>query len=262
MAGKSNGTTSRMLRGLVGVACFVLFWQAVPELGLADPYYLPPPTEVAVALAGLVSGPSFWPAVGNTLLTWSFGLVIALAIGGLAGIAIGTFPALRALTASTIEFLRPIPSVALIPLVVLLLGTGRPATLVLVVYASMWQVLVQMSYGVQDVDPIARGTASVYRFSPWSVVRHVIWPTALPYAVTGFRLAAAVALMLTITGELLIGTPGLGRLIVQAQSAGHFPDVYALIVVAGLLGLIVNLLTRRCERHVLSWHPSVRSEAL
>ena len=86
---------------------------------------------------------------------------------------IGAVPVLRAATASTIEFLRPIPSVALIPLVVVLLGTGMASTLVLVVYASFWQVLVQVLYGVADVDPVARDTAGRYRLGRWA-------PGALP----------------------------------------------------------------------------------
>src|SRR5690606_15794782 len=127
----------------------------------------------------------------------------------------------------------PIPSVALIPLAVLLYGTDMKATLLLVVYAAFWQVLVQVLYGVQDVDPVARETARSYRFSAWTQVRTLIWPTALPYIMTGFRLAAAVALILEITGELIIGSPGLGKQIAVAQSSGAVDTMYALVIVTG-----------------------------
>ncbi len=115
-------------------------------------------------------------------------------------------------------------------------------------------------YGRRYVDPVALDTAAVYHFRLSAVVRDVIWPTVLPYAVTGFRLAAAVALMLTVTGELLIGTDGLGRSIIQAQGGGDVPTMYALIFVTGALGLLVNLIVRRLERRALRWHASVRSE--
>jgi ABC-type nitrate/sulfonate/bicarbonate transport system permease component len=129
-----------------------------------------------------------------------------------------------------------------------------------VVYASFWQMLIQVMYGVQDVDPVAADTARSYRLGFVRRVRSLIWPTALPYVVTGFRLAAAVALVLEITGELVIGTPGLGKLIGVAQSSGAVAPMYALVIVTGGLGVIVNLLARVAERRLLRWHPSVRSQ--
>lgn len=151
---------------------------------------------------------------------------------------------------------------ALIPLVVLLLGTQRPSTLVLVIYAAFWQVLVQVLYGVADVDPIARDTARSYHFRFFSEGYWVVWPTALPYVVTGFRLAATVALILALTGELIIGTPGLGQQIAVAQSSGAVSLMYALIVVAGILGVLVNVLARFIEAKALFWHPSIRKEGV
>ena len=127
-------------------------------------------------------------------------------------------------------------------------------------YASFWQVLVQVLHGVADVDPVARDTARSYRLSGWSRVRHLIWPTALPYVITGIRLAASVALILTITGELIIGTPGLGKEIAIAQTSGAVPAMYALVLVTGLLGVLVNLVTRSAERLVLAWHPRYGGE--
>ncbi len=88
----------------------------------------------------------------------------------------------------------------------------------------------------------------------------MVWPSALPYVITGFRLAASVALILTITGELVIGSPGIGKEIDTAQQSNAVRTVYALIVVTGILGVLANLLTRFVERRVLSWHPSARGE--
>src|SRR4029453_11372080 len=202
--------------------------------------------------------PAFWRALGDTIQGWAVGLALAVGAGVGLGLLLGSVPALRAATSSTIEFLRPIPSVALIPLAVLLFGTDLRSKLLLVVYASFWQVLVQVLHGVQDVDPGGRDTAHSYGLGRWGRVRHVVWPTALPYAMTGFRLAAAVALILAITAELIIGSPGLGREIAVAQTSGAVPAMYALVVVAGLLGGGVHLAARALERRVLVWHPSTR----
>lgn len=248
--------------GLLGVLLVTILVELVPRLGLVDARFLPPATEIFASLVGLLGEGSFWGALGNTLITWFIGLVVAMVLGVGLGMLIGSFPIVREFTSSTIEFLRPIPSVALIPLVVLLLGTQRPSTLVLVIYAAFWQVLVQVLYGVADVDPIARDTARSYHFRFFSEGYWVVWPTALPYVVTGFRLAATVALILTLTGELIIGTPGLGQQIAVAQSSGAVPLMYALIVVAGILGVLVNVLARFIEAKALFWHPSIRKEGV
>ncbi|MGA5302830.1 ABC transporter permease [Nucisporomicrobium flavum] len=247
-----------MILRLSGLAGLLLLVEALPRLGLvAD---LPPTSRILTALADEAGTTAFWAAVGDTLTAWALGLVIAVAAGVTGGLVIGAVPALRAWTASTVEFLRPIPSVALIPLAVLLYGTSLGSTLLLVVYAAFWQVLVQVLYGVADVDPVADETARSFRFSPWARLRHVLWPTALPYVFTGIRLAAAVALVLAVTAELVIGAPGLGSVIAVAQSSGALPTMYALIVVTGLLGVAINIGARYAERRFLSWHQSVRAE--
>jgi ABC-type nitrate/sulfonate/bicarbonate transport system permease component len=246
--------------GVAGVVALLAVLEIVPRSGLVDPRFLPPASEILAALVERLQTPEFWVALGDTLVTWGTGLAIAAVAGVALGVVIGTVPVLRAVTASTIEFLRPVPSVALIPVAVLLWGNGMRSTLLLVVYASVWQVLIQVLAGVQDVDPVADDTARSYRFGVWTRVRTVVWPTALPYVMTGLRLGASVALILTVTGELLIGTPGIGKLLAVARESGAVASMYALVVVTGLLGLAVNLLARVLEQRLLFWHPSVRGE--
>jgi ABC-type nitrate/sulfonate/bicarbonate transport system permease component len=191
---------------------------------------------------------------------WAIGLAIAFVLALALGVLIDAIPGARAATTSTVEFLRPIPSVALIPLATLLYGADLGSSLLLIVYASFWQVLIQVLYGVADVDPVARETARSYRLGHWTILRRLVWPTALPYVMTGLRLAAAVAFILAVTAELVIGSPGLGLQIQLAQSGGAVAEVYALIAVAGLTGVAVNLAVRQLERRLLAWHPSVRGE--
>jgi ABC-type nitrate/sulfonate/bicarbonate transport system permease component len=248
----------RRLLGIVGFVAFGGLLEVLPRAGLVPAGYLPPSSRIARALADEARRSEFWTALGDTVRTWLTGLAIAVTAAVLCGLVIGSVPALRAATASTIEFLRPIPSVALIPLAVLLYGTGIRATLLLVVYAAFWQMLVQVLHGVADVDPVARETADSYRLGRLARTRYLVWPTALPYAVTGLRLATSVALVLAVTGELVIGTPGLGREIAVARSSNAVPAMYALVVVTGLLGVAANLATRAAERRALAWHPAVR----
>ncbi|MGP4007239.1 ABC transporter permease [Streptomyces sp. 4N124] len=246
--------------GAAGLAAFLALGEVVPRVGLVKDDYFPPTSRIADALGGELTDGAFWSALGDTLTGWALGLAIAACAGIVVGVVISVVPYLREATASTIEFLRPIPSVALIPLAVLLYGTELRSVLLLVVYASFWQVLIQTLYGVQDLDPVADETARSYGLGTWARIRHVLWPTALPYVMTGVRLAAAVALILAVTAELVIGAPGLGARIAVAQTSQAVPDMYALVVVTGLLGLLINVGARSVERRALAWHQSVRGE--
>ncbi|MFD4323428.1 ABC transporter permease [Nocardioides sp. NPDC058538] len=247
--------------GVLGLLVVVGLAEALPRLGIVNGSYLPPASAMFTELFDQLGEAAFWTDLGATLRGWATGLAIAMAAGIVLGVVIGSVGFLRDLTASTIEFLRPIPSVALIPLVVLLYGSRPTSALILVVYAAFWQILVQVLYGVADVDPVVRDTARSYRFSRLATVRTVLWPTALPYVMTGFRLAASVALILEITAELIIGVPGLGRSIGVAQSSGAVEKTYALVIVVGLIGVAVNLVARALERRTLRWHVSIRKEA-
>jgi ABC-type nitrate/sulfonate/bicarbonate transport system permease component len=247
--------------GVLGVAGVAAVFELIPRAGLVSPRYLPPTSAMLGALGREAATAAFWRALLDTARGWALGLAIAVAAGAVAGVVIGSRRGLRAATASTIEFLRPIPSVALIPVAVLLYGAQLRSTLLLVVYASFWPVLLQVIHGVADVDPVARDTALSYRLPWWVKIRHLILPTALPYFMTGVRLSAAVALILAITAELVIGAPGLGHEIEVARASSAVPVLYALIFVVGLFGVAVNVGFRALERRVLAWHPSVRREA-
>jgi ABC-type nitrate/sulfonate/bicarbonate transport system permease component len=249
-----------VLLGTTGVAGFAVLLEVVPRALRLPDDVLPPLSVILRALVDEARHLVFWRAVGDTVVQWGLGLAIAVTAGVLVGVLVGSVPALRTATASTIEFLRPIPSVALVPLAVLLFGTQLRSALLLVVYASFWQVLVQTLYGVRDVDPVADQTARCYGLGRLARIRYVLWPTAQPYVATGIRLAASVALILAVTAELVIGSPGLGREITTAQAGGATALVYGLILVTGLLGLAVNVGLRSLERRVMAWHVSVRGE--
>ncbi|MFJ5959189.1 ABC transporter permease [Pseudarthrobacter oxydans] len=259
---KAGKGAAKQLLGILGIIGFLATWELIPRLGLIDERFLPPASEVIAALVVDFGLTAFWVAVGETMKAWFLGLLMAVAAAVLLGFIIGSSEFLRKATNSTIEFLRPIPSVALIPLAVLLFGVKIESSLLLIVYASFWQVLIQVLYGVADVDMVANNTARTYGLGRMARIRYVVFPTALPYLMTGVRLAAAVALVLAITAELVIGSPGLGREIALAQSGGAISGMYALVLATGLIGVLINMLMRQIEKRILGWHSSIRSEVI
>jgi ABC-type nitrate/sulfonate/bicarbonate transport system permease component len=247
----------------IGVASVLVLFELLSRSELISSRSLPPVTEWAQALLDVVGEESFWTAVGNTLQGWALGLGIASAIAIPLGIVLGSSRLLYRALRAVIEFLRPIPSVALIPLAVLVWGTGLSSKVFLAAFASTWPLLMQTLYGVQDVDPVSTDTARSFGFGRVQRLLRVTLPSAVPYIATGVRISSSVALILAITAELVIGSAGLGREINLARQGGAIDLMYALIVVTGLLGWALNAVLARVERRALHWHPSYRaSEAV
>jgi ABC-type nitrate/sulfonate/bicarbonate transport system permease component len=248
----------RALPWLSVLGVLALF-ELLPRVGVLPSDHFPPISETLSTLLEQLGESRFWEAVGNTLEGWALGLGIAAGLAIPIGIVIGSSRLLYRATRGLIEFLRPIPSVALIPLAILIYGTGLQSKVFLAAFASFWQVLVATLYGVQDVDPVATDTARSFGFSRRQRLLRVTLPSAIPYIATGLRIASAVSLILTVTAELVIGAAGLGRSINLARSGGNEELMYALILATGVLGLLLNAVLQLAERRVLHWHPSQRT---
>ncbi len=243
---------------LATVGFLLALWELVVRSGLISESSIPVMSATAAELLAQLGEGSFWSAVGETLQGWALGLGIAIVAGVPVGLLVGSSRwAYRALRVP-IEFLRPIPSVALIPLAVLIYGTGLESKVFLAAFASFWPLLIQTIYGVQDVDPVATDTARSFGLGRLERMWRITLPSAVPYIATGVRISSAVALILAVTAELVIGSAGLGRSISVAQSGGAIDLMYALIIATGMLGWALNVLATRGERRVLHWHPSQR----
>jgi ABC-type nitrate/sulfonate/bicarbonate transport system permease component len=245
---------------VIGVAVALAGFEVAPRIGVLPRSAFPPVSETFGALAELVTTRDLWDAVLDTLDAWARALVISTLIAVPLGLAIGANRVGALLSRVTIEFLRPIPSVALIPILVLVYGTRPSLKVALAVFGATFPLLFQAMYGVADVDPVAKDTARSFGIGWWARLHRIVLPSCAPYLATGLRISASVALILVVTGEYVVGVPGLGREVLVAQSSGAYDRMYALIVMAGLLGLVVNMCFHAVERRVLFWHPSHRTD--
>lgn len=249
------------LRPAASVAVALVVWEFVARVGIISSDHFPLMTEMVAELGRQVTTSEFWALIEATLSGWLIGLVVAAGVGIPLGMAIGSNRHLYRATRGTIEFFRPIPSVALVPVAVLIYGTGMQSKVFLVVFASVWPILIQSLYGVQAVDPIAKDTARSFRCTRWQLFSRVVLPGTAPYIATGLRIASAFALILAVTAELVIGSPGIGQAIFTAHASGAITLMYALIVASGMVGWALNAGFVGVERRVLKWHPSHRRTA-
>lgn len=253
---------SALWTGLAGVLVVMAALEVVARVELLPPRWFPPVTVVFGALAELLGTRELWAEVGRTLQGWALGLGIATTLAVPLGMLVGSVePVYRALRA-VIEFLRPIPSVALIPAAVLIFGISLSMKVFLVAFAAFWPILFQAIYGVRDIDPGVKETARAYGLGPLARFVRIILPSTVPYVATGVRISSAIALILAVTAELVVGAAGLGRAIVTAHTAAQVPTMYALIAVTGALGWLLNTGFQATEARLLHWHPAQREEVL
>jgi ABC-type nitrate/sulfonate/bicarbonate transport system permease component len=240
---------------LLGVAVALAALEVAPRAGLLTGSSFPPTSEVLGALVDMLPTAELWTTIGHTLSAWVRAMAIAAAIAIPLGFAIGASRTGALLSRLTVEFLRPIPSVSLIPVLVLVYGTRSSLTVALGAFAAALPLLFQAMYAIADVDPIALDTGRIFRLGRVARLRWIVLPSCAPYVATGLRISASVALILVVTGEYMAGVDGLGQKVLITQSGGAFDRMYAWIVVTGIVGLLVNVVFYAVERRYLSWHP-------
>ncbi|MFC6355985.1 ABC transporter permease [Luethyella okanaganae] len=260
-AGHLKGGLSRRTEaflGVVGLAAIIAIWWIASATGALSPNAVPPPGEVAVTFGQLLTSLDFWVAVLNTVLVALIGVVTVIVIAVPLAMAIHRSLLFRESTWFPLEFLKPIPPVALIPLTILLWGPTKTVELFLVVFAALWPMLTQLVYGLREVSGTALDMARVYRLTSWQRTTRIVVPSLTPFAMTGLRISITIALVVAIVTEYIVGIPGLGAMLSTSQINGLIDRMYALIVAMGLLGIAFNGILAALNRPVLFWHASQR----
>src|ERR1700691_4551008 len=246
------------VRGTTGVVVFLLPAEAAGRLGIISRSALPLTSSVLARVVLLAGNARFLADFGATVEAWAVGMAITVAAGVPLGVLLGSLPGIRDATRAIVEFLRPIPSVALILLVSLLLGPGLRMSVTLIVYGAIWPVLYNTIAGIDDVDPLAKETNLAFGFSALATVRMVSLPSAAPFIATGIRLASSVAIILDIGAGYITGRisgPGLGAFIADYSSgAGNLAIILAATIWGGILGLVLDRAIVWAEHRLLRWN--------
>lgn len=253
-----------IVRNLAGLTAFLLLWEAVVRLGLVREEDIPPATVVLVRTVELLGQEAFLRDVIASVLAWAIALLAAIGIAVPTGLLLASVPGLRVATTALVEFLRPIPSVALIPLAILVLGGGPESKIALAIYAAVWPILYNTMYAFAEIDPLLIDTARSCGAKRGRLLASVALPHAAPFVFTGIRMSAAVGLIVVVSAEFIAGaSAGIGRFILDATAGGGRRDlVLAGTVVAGLLGYLINESLERLGNRLFRWHTATTMEAV
>lgn len=245
--------------------------ELVGRSGLVNPDHLPPPTVIGARLVELFNDRGFSLDVTQSVLAWAMALGIAVAIAVPVGMVFGSMPLVRSAFSAIVEFLRPIPSVALIPLAVIAIKTNPEMKISLAVFGAVWPIMFNTMHAIGDIEPTQVNTARAFNLSRWRMLTSVKLPSITPFVLTGVRISASIALILIISTEILAGggvtgseelweRGGLGTFIATAGAGGARMDlVIAGTFVAGLIGVCINLIFAGIQRRWVNWSDGDRN---
>ena len=258
-----NGSRSFNWQGWSVFSALLLLWECASRFNPDLQLYLPPVSEILGALARLIVSGQIVTHLTITFTRFLEGYFLAAAIAVVLGTVLGYFRFAHSLFETVIEFLRPMPSVAIIPVAVLLLGIGDSMIVAVTVYASLWPVLINTIDGVRHIERTLIDTGRTFGLSRRQLLWQVVLPAAAPYIVTGLRVSLSIALILVTTGEMVAGSRGLGFFILDQERSMNSDNMYAGIILVAGLGYLLNRLFLLCEERAMKWrHGMLAREAV
>ncbi|HVJ33030.1 MAG TPA: aliphatic sulfonate ABC transporter permease SsuC [Terriglobia bacterium] len=234
----------------------VMVWEIAARSGLLSARVLPAPSAVALAgWTGLRDG-SLAHHVAISTLRAFYGLLIGGSLGFVLGLVTGTLPLAERLLDSSMQMLRTIPHLAIIPLVILWFGIGEEAKIFLVAIGVLFPIYLNTFHGIRTVDATLVEMAQVYGLSGRALYWRVLLPGALPSILVGLRYALGIMWLTLIVAETISASSGLGYMTMNAREFLQTDIVLLGILAYALLGKLADLATRWLERKALSWHPA------
>lgn len=259
---KKASTNNLLVLGsqIVVVLAFLVIWELFSQTDVANRADMPGPIVTFTAFLELITTSDFWAAISTTLGSWALALLLALVVGISVGLFIGRSKFAYESTNGTIDFLRTIPAVALVPLFLLVLGQSQTMVVVVAMIPAVWPLMIQSISAGHHADPLLHRVSRSYRLTLKDRLLYVLAPEALAFIWPGIRLATTTSLLAVVFTELLGGREGIGVELMDAQIYNQTDQLYAWVLTACFLGLFINGALAVTQKYVLGWHPAFRGK--
>jgi NitT/TauT family transport system permease protein len=239
--------------GIAVPVALLALWEVASRLAILSPRYFPPPTAVA---AGLVSQAATSDLTDHLLVTITR-LALAFGIAALPGVPLGLLMGLvrpvRHAVDPYVAFIYPVPKIAMLPFLLIILGVGEPAFVLTGAISAFFQIVISTLAGVQTMDPRLLEVGQNYGAHGVRLFRKVILPAALPSIFTGLRLGLGLALVAVVAVEFIAAKSGLGHLVYRHWQMLSTTEMYGAFVLVGALGLLLTRGLRGLQRRMLTW---------
>lgn len=242
----------------VVAALFVVGWQLLADYKLVNPVFLPGPDRAWTALVrGFTTGDlgaKFLATVERMFWGWLIASLVGIALGAAIGISLR----LRTYLTPMLEFLRPLPASATIPVAIAILGLSDGMVLAVIAFGALWPVLLATIHGFSAVEPRLYEVGRALGMSRAAVIGKIALPSASPDILAGMRLGLTVALILSVVCEMIAGRDGVGNWILLAARSFRAPDLYAGVILLGVLGYVTAVAIGLLEARLLVWRSRAR----
>ncbi|HTA75917.1 MAG TPA: ABC transporter permease [bacterium] len=234
-------------------AILLILWQIASDIGFLKPSILPSPLVIAATLLELFKSGELLKNLEVSLVRVMEGFAIGAGLGLLVGFTMGLSSRMERALSLITGLLRPIPTIAWIPALILWLGIGESSKVVVIAVGSFWPVLLSAIQGVRGTDPKYLEVARVLEKDSYTTILKVVIPSALPSIFTGLRIAMGIAWASVVGAELIAASSGIGFMIMYAREVSQ-PDVMLVGVLAiGLTGLLIDFLLLQLQKRLLKW---------
>lgn len=248
-----QGTVVRLLERSAAIAVLILLWEALPSLGFVDEFLLPTFRTVLKCLSNLFLSGEMFRHIGASLGRSAVGFTLAVSVSVPLGILMGWFKGIERFMDPLIQASRNTSTLALYPVFILVFGLGESSKISIIIWGSIWPVLLNTISGVKGVDPLLVKLARSMGVSPFGVLWRVVLPMSLPSILTGLRLSAAASILMLVAAEMLGADRGLGFMVFYYQERYAIPEMFAGILSISVLGLLINSLLIRLEARLTQW---------
>ena len=236
---------------IVSLICVLGLWEIFGAR--VDQSLFTTPSKIALAAVQMIASGELWNYLAPSLVVLAIGLTLAAMIGILIGLLLARFWVADVALGVYITFLYSIPSVALVPLIVLWAGFETPAKVIILFMFAFFPMVINTYQGVKNVDHKLLEVGRSFRCSEWQLWKNIVLPGALPFIVTGLRLALGRGLIGMVLADLYTAISGIGYLIVRTASTYQVDKMFVPIVTLGLLGVSLTALLRFVEIKVAPW---------
>lgn len=235
-------------------AVVVLLWETAARVGFIAPQVLPAPSSVLETAVNLARNGDLFVHLGVSLLRAACGFVIGGTLGLALGVIVGFSPLAQALLDRSVQMVRAVPFLAMLPLVIVWFGVGEVAKIFLVALAVLFPIYINTMLGIRQIDPKLMELGRVVGLERAAIVRRIILPGAMPSILTGLRYALAHAWLALVIAETLATTKGIGFLAMDAREFLNTNVIVLTMIIYAIIGVVADALVRLLEGRFLSWH--------
>jgi ABC-type nitrate/sulfonate/bicarbonate transport system permease component len=244
----------------ISALVFVLFlgaWEGFSRLGWISQLFFPAPSKIISSLFSMIVSGKLMINLVSTLERLGLGFLMGAVPGLVLGLFMGWSSRLRRIVDPFIAAFHPLPKIAIFPIIMVIFGIGELSKIVAIALSTFFPILINSMAGVRQLSPVYFEVTRNYGANLWKTLRRVVIPGSLPSILSGIRIAMNLAMVITITVELVSATQGLGVIIWFAWQTMRIEELYASLVVTAVLGILLNLVLYQLSRKLVPWSATI-----